>query len=344
MSKSKGNVIDPLYLMDKYGADAVRFTLASLAAPGRDVKLGESRVEGYRNFMTKLWNAARFLEMNECKYNADFDATNVTHPLNQWIVGETAKLAHSVYTHLETYRFDLAAHAIYQFLWGTFCDVYVECLKPQLSDPSVTRETQSTAAWVLVEFLKISHPFIPLITEKLWEEFYPKAPTALALTSWFAGRKQDTLTATKNVETCLLLIQEVRSLRGLLGVQPALRVPVSVVSGHDLFSTHKGWMAHLGRLGDEVLKPSEHQDGVIPVITADMTLNLHLGDVIDMKDAYALLNQKAQTLEKEMEHLAKKLQNDAYKNAKPEQWGEDQKLHAQKHKEHEKIRDLLPRS
>jgi valyl-tRNA synthetase len=339
MSKSKGNIIDPLYLMDKYGADALRFTLASLAAPGRDVKLGESRVEGYRNFMTKLWNAARFLEMNECRFDAGFKPEAVQHPLNQWMVAETVKLSKTVYDLLEAYRFDLAAQTIYQYLWGTFCDIYVECLKPQLADNAIKVETQQTAAWALVTFLKVTHPFMPLVTEKLWGEFYPVASVPLATSAWpkFLWNPKDT----SGVETCLQLVHEARSIRGLLGVPPSLRVPVSVSGDSQLFETHQNWMAHLGRFGETVTSPSDKENGIIPVVVGHITLNLHLGDVIDMQEALKLLNQKAQNLAKEIDHLAKKLQNEAYKNAKPEQWADDEMLYKQKQQEYEKMRTLI---
>ncbi|MEM6745530.1 MAG: valine--tRNA ligase, partial [Pseudomonadota bacterium] len=185
MSKSVGNVIDPLDLIDEYGADAMRFTLVSMAAMGRDIKLATSRVAGYRNFSTKLWNAARFGELNECKPVEGFDPAAVSQPLNRWIVGETGRLRAAVDAALEAYRFNDAASALYGDVWGVFCDWYVELSKPLLSgdDAAARDETRATLAWALDARLKLLHPFMPFVTEALWEQ--PAArPAMLAVTDW----------------------------------------------------------------------------------------------------------------------------------------------------------------
>ncbi len=170
MSKSKGNVIDPLQICDKFGADALRFTLAAMAAMGRDIKLSESRVEGYRNFGTKLWNAARFCDMNDCFDAPDFNPTKASQPLTQWIVGEAVRAQQAVTQALEAYRFNDAANAVYQFIWHDFCDWYVELAKPSLQgdDAAAKAETQSATKWVLDHALRLLHPFMPFVTEELW--------------------------------------------------------------------------------------------------------------------------------------------------------------------------------
>ena len=172
MSKSKGNVIDPLELVDGYGADATRFTLAAMAAQGRDIKLSMSRVEGYRNLVTKLWNAARFLEMNECVRVEGYDPRAASTSLNRWIVGETAKAVGNVTRSIEDYKFNEAANHAYDFVWGTFCDWFVELAKPVFSgaDEAAKTETRATAAWALDQILKVLHPFMPFVTEELWAE------------------------------------------------------------------------------------------------------------------------------------------------------------------------------
>src|SRR5205814_6686615 len=170
MSKSKGNVIDPLHLIDDYGADARRFTLAAMAAQGRDIKLAASRVEGYRNFATKLWNAARFAEINGCTRVPGFDPKTATQTLNRWIAHETAKAGREITAAIEAYRFNEAAGAAYRFVWNVFCDWYLELAKPVLSGPDgpAKAETQAITAWTLDEILKLLHPFMPFITEELW--------------------------------------------------------------------------------------------------------------------------------------------------------------------------------
>ncbi|MGH7247912.1 MAG: class I tRNA ligase family protein, partial [Pseudomonadota bacterium] len=171
MSKSKGNVIDPLATIDEYGADALRFTLAAMAAQGRDIKLSAERVGGYRNFATKLWNAARFCEINGCARDPDFSARRAGETLNRWIIHESAQAGRAVAAALEAYKFNEAAASIYRFVWHVFCDWYLELAKPVLSGPdgAAKKETRAAAAWVLDEILKLLHPFMPFITEEIWQ-------------------------------------------------------------------------------------------------------------------------------------------------------------------------------
>jgi valyl-tRNA synthetase len=177
MSKSKGNVIDPLAIIDDYGADALRFTLAAMAAQGRDIKLAASRVEGYRNFATKLWNAARFAEMNGCVRDPEFTPRGAKETLSRWIAHETARAAREVTAALEAYKFNEAAGALYRFIWNVFCDWYLELSKPVLTGPdgAAKAETRAMTAWVLDEILKLLHPFMPFITEELWAVTAPPA-------------------------------------------------------------------------------------------------------------------------------------------------------------------------
>jgi valyl-tRNA synthetase len=185
MSKSKGNVIDPLHLIDKYGADALRFTLAAMAAQGRDIKLSSQRVEGYRNFATKLWNACRFAEMNECVVPAQFNPTTAKETLNRWIVHETARATSEITAAIESYRFNDAAGEIYRFVWNVYCDWYLELAKPVMTgkDGLAKSETRAVVAWVRDEILKLLHPFMPFITEELWAVTSARTQL-LTLTPW----------------------------------------------------------------------------------------------------------------------------------------------------------------
>src|SRR6202041_2385331 len=185
MSKSKGNVIDPLQVIDEYGADALRFTLAAMAAQGRDIKLSAQRVEGYRNFATKLWNAARFAEINGCARDPDFDPHHAKETLNRWIAHETAKAGRDVTAAIEAYKFNDAANAIYRFVWNVYCDWYLELIKPVLTGPdgAAKTETRAAAAWARDEILKLLHPFMPFITEELWAVTAGRAGL-LAVTPW----------------------------------------------------------------------------------------------------------------------------------------------------------------
>ena len=170
MSKSKGNVVDPLGVIDEFGADALRFTLMRNVAPGHDIRLGPQDVENNRNFATKLWNAARFVEFNGAARVEGFDPKSAKETLNRWIAHETAKAAAEITKAIETYDFSEAAGAAYRFVWNVYCDWYVELSKPLLTGPdgAAKDETRAMAAWALDEILKLLHPFMPFITEELW--------------------------------------------------------------------------------------------------------------------------------------------------------------------------------
>jgi valyl-tRNA synthetase len=172
MSKSKGNVIDPIELIDAYGADALRFTLAAMAAQGRDIKLSSERVEGYRNFATKLWNASRFAMMNDCIPVEGFDPKEAKTTLNRWIAGELERAVSAVTEALEGFRFNEAAGAVYHFIWHIYCDWYLELIKPVFvgDDEAAKAETRAMAAYVLDKALQLLHPFMPFVTEELWEK------------------------------------------------------------------------------------------------------------------------------------------------------------------------------
>ena len=338
MSKSKGNIIDPLVLLDKFGADALRFTMAQLATPGRDVKIGESRVESSRNFITKIWNAARFLEMNECSYDPAFDPMMAKSPVNQWIIQKTAGMIDDVAREIEAYRFDFAAGALYHFLWGAYCDIYVECLKPLLTDSDIANETRKTAMWVLVQFLKAANPIMPMVTEHLWEEFVGTDQPTLMEQPWVTVTAPSS-DAIKGVDWAVAFIQEVRSLKGLLGITGVVRVPlISQGSAVDnaLLTQHWPWISHLARLSD--LKMTGNG---VPFVVAGSTFILEINDVIRLDEVKKMLHDKQAVLSIEIGHLSKKLTNEAFKTAKPDLWQTDFDLHSTKLIEVEKIQGIL---
>ena len=220
MSKSLGNVIDPIDLIDKFGADAVRFTLSSMAAMGRDLRLSEQRVAGYRNFGTKIWNAARFAEINNCRPEAGFDPTSPQASVNKWIISETAQTGISVSESLAAYRFNDAANRLYSFVWGHVCDWYLEFAKPLLNsdDASLAAETRSTLAWVLGECLKLLHPFMPFITEELWGQ--AGRGRLLVHADWpeYAPAELGGRESVREINWVIRLIEEIRSVRAQMRV------------------------------------------------------------------------------------------------------------------------------
>ena len=233
MSKSKGNVIDPLDLINRFGADALRFTLAAMAAQGRDIKLSEARIEGYRNFATKLWNASRFAEINGCLRVEGFDPSAVREPLNRWILGEAASAAAETAGAIEAYRFNDAANAAYRFVWSVFCDWHLELAKPVLqgaaADPAAKAETQATIAHVLDMIYAILHPFMPFLTEELWAitgEAGPRRVGPLALGPWPAQGFEVDEAVEAEIGWVVDLIAEVRSVRSEMGVAPSTQTPL----------------------------------------------------------------------------------------------------------------------
>jgi valyl-tRNA synthetase len=225
MSKSKGNVIDPLELIDKYGADALRFTLVAMAAQGRDIKLSEQRVEGYRNFATKLWNAARFTEMNGCERVENFDPLNIREMHNRWILQEVAIANGEVTAAIEAYKFNEAAGALYRFVWNVFCDWYLEYIKPILTeaDSGSKRETRAVVAWVLDEILKLLHPFMPFVTEELWqvtEGAAPRQDRLLTLSEWpnLSSLASLIKPGEPNFDVVMKAVSEVRTIRTELNI------------------------------------------------------------------------------------------------------------------------------
>ncbi|MEN0000986.1 MAG: valine--tRNA ligase, partial [Pseudomonadota bacterium] len=251
MSKSKGNVIDPLELIDEYGADALRFTLAIMAAQGRDVKLDPARIAGYRNFGTKLWNATRFAQMNGVKHDPSLEPDHATLAVNRWILTELTRAARDVSKGLETYRFNDAASAAYKFVWNTFCDWYLELIKPVFNgiDEAAKIETHAIAAHVLDEIYKLLHPFMPFMTEELWA-LTGERNTLLCHAHWPQPTFEDEQAA-EDINWLVDLVSGVRSARAEMNVPPSAKAPLIVVGGdaidHERVERHQAAIMTLAR-------------------------------------------------------------------------------------------------
>ncbi|HLO77166.1 MAG TPA: valine--tRNA ligase, partial [Magnetospirillum sp.] len=355
MSKSKGNVIDPLVLMDKYGCDAVRFTLAALAAQGRDIKLAESRVEGYRNFATKLWNAARFCQMNECAPVAGFDPKAVKETVNRWIVGKTAEVADKVGAALDGYRFDAAAGAAYQFVWGTFCDWYLEFAKPIFSctDETAKAETRATAAWVLDMILHVLHPFMPFITEELWAQMGGRSDQ-LMLRDWPKFDGLHDAAAEEEMDWVVRVISTVRGVRSEMNVPASAQVDL-LVSGlapakQGWAKTHADLIVRLARLaalephaaGDRVAQAFSH--GAAQMVVDEATLVMPLAGVIEIDKERARLEKEIARVETEIGKVDKKFANpDFVAKAAPEVVEENRERRAEWTAAKEKLQEALQR-
>ncbi len=332
MSKSKGNVIDPLELIDQYGADALRFTLAAMAAQGRDIKLATSRVEGYRNFTTKLWNAARFAEMNGAVRVAGFDPSKAEERLNRWIATETTRTARAVTEAIEAYRFNDAAGAIYRFVWNTFCDWYLELVKPVLNGGSeaAIAETRATIAWTLDQIVTLLHPFMPFITEELWGrtgETGPARETLLALTRWPALTFEDEEAAAE-INWLVDLISSVRSVRSEVNVPPGAMVPLVVVGASDLtrarLATHDALVRRLAR-AEAITHADTPPKGAVQAVLGEATIALPLAGVIDIAAERARLAKERDKAVKEAAKIEAKLGNEQFVSRAPEEVIEEQR-------------------
>lgn len=326
MSKSKGNVIDPLELMDEYGADALRFTLAIMAAQGRDVKLDPARIAGYRNFGTKLWNATRFAQMNGVKLDPNFKPDDAKLAVNRWILTELTKATSAVTEGIANYRFNEAASAAYRFVWNQFCDWYLELLKPIFmgDDEAAKAEAQATAAYCLDEIYKILHPFMPFMTEELWtltagED--AKRDTVLALAGWPELSFEDEESAA-DINWLVDLVMGIRSVRAEMNVPAGAVAPIVVLEANettiDRFARHDAAIKRLARV-ESVSFANEAPKGSAQLVHGEATICLPLGSLIDLKAEAARMAKEAGKIAAEMEKIEKKLSNEKFvENAKEE--------------------------
>jgi valyl-tRNA synthetase len=326
MSKTLGNSIDPLELIDQYGADALRFTLAALTTQGRDVKISTARVEGYRNFATKLWNAARFMEVNECRRVENFDPKAIKHTLNRWIAGETQRAVADVEAALKAYKFNEAAGAAYQFVWGVTCDWYLELAKPLLTgdDAAAKAETQATAAWVLDQILPLLHPFMPFITEELWAktaEHGPKRESVLALASWPRLSGLADAEADAEIGWVVSLVSEVRSVRSEMNVPGGAKVPLVLVGASATTKARAGrhdeTLKRLARL-DAITFADQAPKGAAQIIVGDTTAAIPLAGVIDMSAEAKRLAKEIDKTVSEIKKVTDRLGNPQFMSKAPE--------------------------
>ena len=354
MSKTKGNVMDPLDIIDgidldrliqkridglldkkdasriardtrkdypggihPYGADALRFTLAAMAAQGRDIKLSMKAVEGYRNFATKLWNAARFAEMNNCARAPGFDPKGVQQTVNRWIAGEVERTCAAVTAGIETYRFNEAAGAIYEFVWGTFCDWYLELIKPifEGEDEMAKAETRATTAWTLDQILKLLHPFMPFITEELWDRLAAgraARETLLCLAHWPAFEGLADVEADAEIGWLVQLIGEVRSVRNEMNVPGGAKIPLVLIGAKKVerarVERHEDTIKRIARI-DEMSFARTAPKGSAQIVIGETTVALPLAGVIDMAAERTRLEREFDKTQAEIAKIDAKLGN-----------------------------------
>ena len=349
MSKTTGNVIDPLEIIDEYGADALRFTNASMAAIGGVLKLSEERIKGYRNFGTKLWNAARFAEMNECKPSPDFDPAAVTQTVNKWIVGETAKARIMVDEALDAYKFNEAAGGLYAYTWGKVCDWYVEFAKPLLNseDPEIVTETRATMAWVIDQCLVLLHPIMPFITEQLWGDIAAR-PKMLVHADWPSyGAELVDADASGEMNWVIQVIENIRSARAQVNVPAGLKIPVIMQAmddkGRAAWGANEALIKRMARI-DSLTELAELPKGCITVPVDGGTFALPLAEIIDVDAEKARLEKNLGKLAKELGGLRGRLNNPKFIDSAPEAVVEEARGNlAAREADEAKLKDALAR-
>lgn len=321
MSKSKGNVIDPLGIIDELGADPLRFTMAILSGT-RDIKLSKQRIEGYRNFGTKLWNAARFSQMNEARRVEGFDPAAVDQTINRWIRGELTKAERAVSEAIEGGRFDDAAGALYRFVWNVFCDWYLELAKPVFNgaDEAAKAETRAMTAWTLDQTLKLLHPVMPFITEELWAELGKEgAPRDLARDGLLIGAEWPVLpdafidaSAEAEIGWLVDLVGEIRGLRAEMNVPPSAKPPLAFVAPDavtaERMARHRDLILTLGRVS-EVGSADAAPTGAVTFVSGGSTIALSLAGIIDLTAERARLEKEIAAFDSDIGHVNKKLGN-----------------------------------
>ena len=325
MSKSKGNVLDPLVLIDEFGADAVRFTLAAMAAQGRDIKLATSRIAGYRNFATKLWNAVRFAQLNGAALTRGFDADEGKEPVNRWILTEASRAIQEVEEALAEYRFNDSASAAYKFTWNLFCDWYLELLKPTLNgdDSPAMHEARATMAYVIDTILALLHPFMPFITEELWEATggFDGRPQLLALSPWPELDYADA-EAAADINWAIDLITQTRSVRAEMNIPPGARLSASLVgvtdTVRDRLDSQAAVLERVGRF-EALVEAAGAPEGTVQIVVGGTTLCLNVGEVIDLGAERVRLAKEIDRLDGEIARIDKKLSNDKFTARAPEE-------------------------
>ena len=349
MSKSKGNTVDPLGLIDKYGADALRFTLTAMESQGRDIKLDEKRVEGYRNFATKLWNAARFAQGNGIGASSSIEAPKAELAVNRWIIAEMVKTVQALDLAIADLRYDEAANTIYHFVWASFCDWYIELTKPLLAegaDAAQAAETRAVAGWALDQILVMLHPFMPFITEELWHAMGER-PYELIVAKWpMADARAIDPAAQQEIDWLIRMVSEIRAARTGLNVPPGARLPAYARSASETtkarLAANSVAIARLARI--DLSQGDAPSGGAAQVVVDEATYVLPLEGVIDLDAERVRLAKGIAAAEKERDSLAGRLNNPAFvEKAKPEAVEKARSDHAEKSLEAEQLSAALAR-
>ena len=335
MSKSKGNIVDPLDLIDKYGADSLRFTLTAMAAQGRDVKLSESRVQGYRNFGTKIWNASRFCEINDINNFNSFDNNSLEYPLNIWILNEFIEMQSQLEKNLTEYRFNDAANIIYQFTWGTFCDWYIELIKPHLSeeDDKYANEIKATCSFILDSILISLHPFMPFITEEIWQNL-KKRDNPLIIQKWREISLLDNHNNLCNeINELIEIITNIRSIRVELNIKPKEKLAIEVINNSEALKINNldFYLSKIVNISN-ITEVSDFSDKSAKFNVNNSRFSLLIPSSIDLTAELNRVIKEEEKFEKEINSISNRLKNKGFIAKAPKKVVEENKI---------KIKDMM---
>ena len=350
MSKSKGNVIDPLELISEYGADSLRFTLISMASPGRDVKLSKDRVIGNRNFITKIWSANNFLKLNSCKLDKKINLLNIRLPINQWIFNEFIKTKDLIAKNIEAFRFDEAAKHAYQFVWHSYCDWYLEFLKPIFNskNKSDIKEARAFSSFMMANILKILHPFIPFFSESVWSKnkFKTIFKNYLISSEWPNFKKSTKFNKSqKDINDLIELISNIRSTKAELKITPKLFCDISFVDKSkklkNLINKNINLIKQVGRV-NEIVKTQANDQNSIDILVLKEKISLGFNESVNLISQKERILKKIESINKQISNLKNKLKNEAYvKNAPKDIVNNDKILIKELTVEDEKLRSIV---
>lgn len=321
MSKSKGNTVDPMEIIEKYGADALRFFMAAMETQGRDINVSESRIQGYRNFATKLWNSARFGEMNECVLPDNFDINSVRHPVNKWILAKVKQTSNELTENMNNFRFSDSANGVYQFVWGSFCDWYIEMTKPIFygTDESLKSETRATFAWVLNRILIMLHPFMPFVTAELWNNSHSSDQDIISA-KW-PEKENVNANDVASIDWAIELITAIRSLRAEMNLPAGAKLtaylkgcsPQSVEN----LQQFNDIICSLARLEKAEVYSGEITPDMVQTTSKESTVLIPLKGVVDFAAERERLQKELDGLNKNLEGYARKLSNPSFVDRAP---------------------------
>jgi valyl-tRNA synthetase len=331
MSKSKGNVIDPLEIINKYGADSLRFTLISMTAPGRDVKLSEDRVKGYRNFINKIWNANKFSKINKCKLSKKINIKKINLDVNKWIYFELVKTCNEAKKYISNFRFDEAARIIYQFVWHSYCDWYIEFLKPIFDSKSIKiiGETRDVSAFIQANILILLHPFIPFFTEKVWQDFkfanYFNKP--LMFKDWEIKPQSSFNKNHSKIDWLIDFVTNIRSTKVNLNVSPGSFIDVSTAklssNKNSIINDNLEVFKRLGRVSN-VSRTELNKNGV-KIIVGGETIILYFDQNLDLQKQKQKISKKVKNLNQQINEKSEKMKNKSFLKNAPKQIVDNEK-------------------